>query len=123
MATDIEKIRMLLRDPASASQELSDTDIQTALELESNVYKAAALCAGNLAAKYAPKVDLKAEGVSIANSQKHKHWMNRERVLLRLAGSDIGAPALSGVSVSEMEEAREDTDRVQEVFRMGQFDG
>lgn len=123
MATDTAKIRFLLRDPDGASPDLTDADIQTALEIESNLYKAAALCARNLAAKYAPKADLGAGGASVKNSQKHKHYMGLATAYeVQAAGQLDGCPQLAGVSLEEMEAAFKDDDRPTPAFRRGQFD-
>lgn len=130
MAATEAQLRVLLQDPAGATEILSTTDYATIISLESNVYRAAAAAARAIAAKYASKVDVKAGPVAVSNSDKYDHYIDLATSFDVRAdagggyGSDTTplAPGLTGVSISEMDSVRADTDRVPSAFYRGMMD-
>lgn len=127
MVTDIEKLRILIQDPADGSELLSDADITAILEIESSIYRAAALCCKSLAAKYAQKVSITAGPTKIENQQKFEHYRNLayeydKRAAEGGGGSGSCKPVVTGVSRAEMKLQAENDDRPDNAFTIGMFD-
>lgn len=129
MATDIEKLRILIQDPADGSELLSDDDLTAILEIESSIYRAAALCCKSLAAKYAQKVSITAGPTKIENQQKFEHYRDLaseydKRAAEGGGGSGSGScrPVVTGVSRAEMKLQAENDDRPDNAFTIGMFD-
>lgn len=130
MAVTEAQLRSLLQDPAGSSEILSTADYAVIIDLESNVYRAAAMAARAIAAKYAAKVDVKAGPVSVSNSDKYKHYIGLAKnfdLRAREGGGVTGdttpmGPELTGTSIAEIEAQNEDSDRFGSVFRRGMTD-
>lgn len=121
-----DAVRFLLGDTDTTDQRVSDEEIAFALAQTGNsTYGAAALCARALAGKYATLVDTTVETVSTKYSQLRDAFSKLATQLeaqgKRYTGA-LGIPAAGGISITDMESAREDTDRVPTAFNMGQFD-
>lgn len=127
MAT-VDQLRILVDDPAGASQVFEDTHYSTILLIEDNVYRAAATAARTLAAHYAAKTKVKAGPVSVENQQKFEHYSELAKGYDQRAregggeggggvGAGAGAPQLTGVSIDTMETLNEDDDRFSGIFR------
>ena len=118
MTITVAQIRALLGvDEAT----LSDDSIEVVIDLETNVYRAAAVCAKILAAQYADKINIKAGPVSVEEEAKFAHWKSIAAGFDSRAssgGCNIDCVA-TGISESEIDSQREDTDRVQETFYRG----
>lgn len=132
MAT-IEQVRTLVNDPAGVDQIFDDPHYQTIIDIEDNVYRAAASAARTLAAFYAAKVKVKAGPVSVENQQKFEHYDALADAYDQRAregggeggggvGAGAGAPQLTGTSIDEMDTLNEDDDRYAGVFRRGMND-
>lgn len=130
MAATEAQLRILLDDPSGGDELLSTAQYTVLLAIETTVYRAAALAARSIAAQFSEKVKTAAGSVQIELQQKYEHYM-------RLAdaydfrgreggGGDGaasgGAPELTGISQDAMETQREDNDRVQPAFQVGQMD-
>lgn len=127
MVTDIEKLRILIQDPADGSELLTDDDLTAILEIESSIYRAAALCCKSLAAKYAQKVSITAGPTKIENQQKFEHYRNLayeydKRAAEGGGGSGSCKPVVTGVSRAEMKLQAENDDRPDNAFTIGMFD-
>jgi len=124
VATEAQ-VRTLVNDnPLGTGTDILDTSQYTVvLATESNLYRASALAARAIAATFATKVSVAAGSVRTSLQQKYEHYIQLADKYDFRAGSGgggggvIAAPELAGVSVSEMETQREDTDRVQPSFR------
>lgn len=132
MAT-ITQVRTLVNDPAGVSQIYDDTHYQTIIDIEDNVYRAAASAARTLAAYYAAKVKVKAGPVAVENQQKFEHYSELAKGYDQRAregggeggggiGIGAGAPQLTGTSIDTMESNNDDSDRFGGVFRRGVTD-
>jgi hypothetical protein len=128
MAT-IDTIRILIQD-TGLTPILSDSDITAALTVESNIYRASALCCRSLAAYYAKKVSLTVDVIKIENTQKYDHYISLAKVYDARAkeggGNADGSESivgmgviLTGVSTAEIESVTGDTDRVASIFSVG----
>lgn len=132
MAT-VAQLRVLVDDPAGASQIYDDTHYDTILAIEDNVYRAAATAARTLAAHYATKTKVKAGPVAVETQQKFEHYSELAKGYDQRAregggeggggvGIGAGAPQLTGTSIDTMESNNDDTDRFAGVFRRGMTD-
>jgi hypothetical protein len=130
MAASITQLRSWLADPAGASEVLSDADYNTILAVETNEYRAAATAARALAARYALKVATTVDKVKIENQQKREAYLDLAETYDTRAASgggtvastDVPGPVATGISISDMESVRSDTDRYNGAFYRGQFD-
>ena len=107
---------------------LEDSDYDVILLIESNLYRASALAATMLAAKYAGKTKLKAGPVTIDAQQKFEHYTQLSKNFsLRaeggggLGGGDFAAAVATGISISDMNTVDSDTDRFPSTVKKGQF--
>jgi hypothetical protein len=113
----IDAVRFLLGDTATPPQ-LTDPEIQFALDQTSNIYAAAAMCARALAGRYARQVDDKFETVESKDSQLRSNFELLARQLdqqARMKGG-MGLPIAGGISRAEVDAARTDEDRVKPFF-------
>lgn len=113
----VASVRFLVGDTAEPPQ-LGDTEIQFALDQNSNVYGAAAICARALSARYARRVDTKFETIESRYSQLRDNYELLARQLeaqARKTGS-LGIPVAGGISRAEVEAARQDMNRVKPFF-------
>jgi len=126
MAT-IEQIRMLVSDPEGTDQIFANAHYQLIIDLEENVYRAAATACKTLAAYFAEKVKVTAGPVEIENQQKFEHYNDLADSYDQRAregggsgsGLSVGAPSVTGISISEIEAARENDDRYDSAFARG----
>lgn len=122
-----DAVRVLVGDTISTDQQIADEVVAFALEQSGDeVYEAGAIIARSLAAKYARLVDTTVEDVETKYSQRRDVYMSLARDLEAQAekygASSLGIPVAGGISITEMESARDDTDRVPALFKVGQFD-
>lgn len=102
---------------------LTDEQITLAIDSTSSDLAAAALCARALAARFARDVDSTFESLSSSGSQRAEAYTRLARELdsrAKLSGG-LGTPVAGGISISDMEAAESDTDRVRPYFRTGMF--
>ncbi len=125
MAITQEQIEALVQDTSGL---LTDDDYTIIMEVESNLYRAAALACRMLAAKYARKTKLKAGPVTIEANQKYDHYTdlaqdydNRAASGGGIGGSNFASATVTGVSIDEMNTVDSDTDRFPSTIRKGQF--
>jgi hypothetical protein len=129
MAT-ILQVRTLVDDPSGVSQIFDDTIYQTIIDIEDNVYRAAATAAKALSAHYALKVSVTAGPVKIQNQQKADQYLDIAKSYDQRAregggsGADTAAmaPSLTGVSHSDIDDNNNDTDRYKGQFSVGMDD-
>lgn len=129
MATPLETIRVLVKDTASPPL-VDDTEVQCILDLEGNIYRAAAAIARSYSAIYARRTSLTAGPVRLENTQRFEHYDALADAYDQRAreggGSGAGAVGasieLTGISISEIEANRDDQDRYGSVFYRGMDD-
>ena len=100
---------------AFSASELSDTTITALLSIEPNPYLAASIAANNLAGKYAGQVDKQVGDLRLAYSQRAKAWRDLATALAAANNrslATITAPWAGGVSRSDKEAYRQNTDLV-----------
>ncbi len=102
--------------------ELSDESITAILAIESDAREAAAICAESLAGRYASFVDKKIGDLSISYSQRAKQWSAIAEKLRASSRSALFTPWAGGLSISDRDSRRADTDLIQPAFRRDLFD-
>ena len=126
MTVTIAQLRVLVDDP-EPNPIFDDNHYQVIIDIESNVYRAAATAAKTLAAHFAAKVKVTAGPVEIENQQKFEHYDALADSYDQRAregggsGADEAAmaPGLAGVSYSEIDANNEDLDRYAGAFSRG----
>ena len=117
-----DAVRLLVGDTAPPFQ-LSDVEIQFALDQNPNVYAAAAVCARALSARYARRVDTKFETVESKYSQLRDSYEQLARSLdvqAKRKGA-LGVPVAGGISRADVHSVHAETDRVKAFFRENMF--
>ena len=116
--------RFLVGDTDTNDQQITDEEITFSLaQAGDNVYRSAAICAKSLASKYARLVDTSVESVKSSYSQRAKQY---DALAITLEGKanqfgGIGMPSAGGISISDMDSANDETDRVRPAFERDQF--
>jgi hypothetical protein len=126
MATaTIAQLRILLND-VDAPQIFDDAHYQALIDIDTDVYRAAALAANTFAAYYATRVNMTAGPAKIENTQKFEHYKalaNQYNEAARENNSNSliggGAPVITGTSYSKIDAANSDLDRYSSVFKRG----
>lgn len=118
-----DAVRYLVGDTDTTDQQLQDAEIAFCLSQTSDdVYLAASIAASTLSAKYGRLVDtiLDNSNVRASYSQRQKSYAELSRQLERKAtrygSKSLGIPDAGGISVSEVNNARSDADRVDPMF-------
>ena len=121
--SNIDSVRFLVGDtvdPAGAAGtlQLNDSEIRFALDQNSNIYGAAAICARALSARYARKVDTKFETIDTKYSQLRDNFEMLARQLDQQAKKrgGLGEPIAGGISRSDVETVDLNADRVKPFF-------
>lgn len=126
MAT-VDQVRTLVNDPIGDDQIFDDAHYQVIIDIEDNIYRAAATAAKTLAAYFAEKVSVAAGPVRVESQMKFKHYMALADTYDQRAregggsgaGSGAGSPAFTGTSLDEIQSVQEDEDRYGSVFFRG----
>lgn len=119
--TNLNAVRFMTGDTDTTDQQFTDEEGQYAIDDEGAARPAAARICEILAAKYSRKAD-KAEGqLQISLSQKFDHYMLLAK-RLRSAIAVLATPHAGGISITDMEAAETDTDRVVPSFTIGMQD-
>lgn len=125
----ISAVRFLVGDPdggTGGTTQLSDAEIQFALDQAADDnYAAAAICARALAARYSRRVDTRFETIDTKYSQLAKNFTDLARSLdkqSRTYGSrGVPIPAGGGLTISDVEAAHNDNNRVKPYFYDNMF--
>ena len=129
MAATVAIVRALVGDDGDTEIK-NDAHYTTIIGLETNEYKAAALAARTLAAHFAQKVATSIGDVKIENQQKSEAYRQLATEYDKQAAqgggaadpNGLGTPALTGVSIDDMQTQREDSDRYHSAFTRGMHD-
>jgi hypothetical protein len=118
----VDAVRFLLGDTGTPPQ-LTDPEIEFALDQNANPYSAAAICARALAARYARRVDTKFETIESKYSQLRDSFEQLARSLDTQAKrrGGLGTPIAGGLSKAEVETVQADSDRVKPFFTDNRF--
>lgn len=129
---NLELLRTLIDDTDPENQKFSDEQLMSFLQLESNIYLAAAAACQSLASKFASNKKVNVRGISVENQQIYDHYLElaKQYTLWGNQGrgdeissdgsgtikSRYGRPIVTGTTVSGIKEAQADIDRVPDVF-------
>lgn len=121
----INSVRLLVGDTDTNDQQTQNEEVTFALsQTNNNVYYAAAWVARTIAAQYSRRVTQDLSGALSANySDLIGHYTNLAETLEhqgKKAGAVVGVKA-GGVSISTIDNVRQDTDRVPPSFRRDRF--
>lgn len=122
----LNSVRLLIGDTDTNNQIMQNEEIVFALaQTTNNVYYAGSWACHMIASKYSRLVDLKLEGSSSRYSELAKQYITMSDHLndlgKRTNGRSLGVSA-GGISITDMQVAQDDTDRVDPAFRTQQFD-
>ncbi len=125
-ASTLAAVRFLIGDTDTNDQQLQDAEITFAITATSDQYGAALFCANSLAAKYSRMADTQIESVRVSASQQYDHYRAMIVDLKAMAetfatGAGIGTPWVGGVSISDIDSNRENTDRPASAFAGDKF--
>ena len=117
----IDAVRFLIGDTTSPFQ-LTDTEVQFALDSTTNTYLAAAMCARAIGAKYARRVNKKFETISADYGDLKTNYdlLARQLEMQGKREGGLGTPLAGGISKADVESVDALTDRVRPYFRDGQ---
>jgi hypothetical protein len=121
-----DAVRLLIGDTDTNDQQVTDEEITFALaQTGDDIYLAAAVMARTLAGKYARQVDSKFDALSISNGQRAQQYLRlatqMEKESKKRGNTGLGTPLVGGISQDDVDSVRDDEDRVDPRFRMGQF--
>ena len=113
----VDAVRFLVGDVATP-QQLTDVEVEFALDQNPNIYAAAAICARALSARYARRVDTKFETIDTKYGQLRANYETLARNLDAEAKKrgGLGVPQAGGISRADVESAQLDEDRVKPFF-------
>ena len=126
---DIDTVRHEVNDkdcdPESGAQ-LTDQEIQYAIDTNNHILLAAASCAEQIAATYAPEPKSKMVGdlqVNYGGEGRYATYTSLAKSLRTRAAKKVGSKVYAGgLSKTDKQTAERDTDRVQPVFQVGMDD-
>lgn len=121
----LNTVRLLLGDTDTTDQQVQNEEVVFALsENGDNVYYSAAWLARVVASKYSRKVDTQLDGaLSAKYSDLQKHYLSLADTLEyqgKTAGAVIGVAA-GGLTKSDINAVRSNTDRIEGSFRRDRF--
>ena len=121
-----DAVRWLVGDTDTSNADLQDEEIAFALtQAGDDVYLAAAISARALAGKFAKLVDTKFESVSSDYSNLRDNYYalatKLEKQSKQYGSRGLGLPAAGGLTYSDIDANDQNTDRVDPVFKQGQF--
>ena len=121
--TPLQQVRSLLSDNNSQNQLLQDEEINgIGLALYPlNVFRAAALCARQIAAGYSRKINRSAMGASDSPDLSAKSFLELAETLEKYAARNLQVYA-GGLLLSEKRSLAQDPDAVQPAFGIGMDD-
>lgn len=116
--SDSDAVRFLVGDVDTDNQLVSDEEIAWALA-QGGVYAAASLIAFTIAAAFSRQADKAVDSLKISYSQKSAQYSKLAGDLRYRAATDGLCPYAGGISVSDKDAVRGDSDRVRPSFKVG----
>jgi len=128
----VHVVRLMIGDTDPLDQLLTDDEILLTTTAQPSNTFAAAACADFIAAKFARRVSTKMGAISISADKKYQQYAALADRLRASGGGDLpggdgsGTPTVTmfvgGVSIDQREALRDDDDRIQSSFSVGQDD-
>jgi len=122
-ANNRDEVRFLIGDTDNADKIVQDEEIAYAIANEANNRLAAIRIVRTLAGKYARKVDKTVGDLKISYSQIYKHYVDLA-TFLEESDANLYAPIAyaGGISVSDKDSVRDNSDRADPMFTKGMND-
>ena len=115
-------VRLRIGDTSSGDQLLQNEEIDALVEDGGNKYAGAALAAETVGAYFARRADKRIGKLQISMAKTSEHFFQlADRLRVELA-EQSGGVYVGGVSLSDKEEDKTDTDAVQPSFAKDQFE-
>lgn len=114
-------VRFVIGDTDENDQLLANEEIDAALTTEGSQYAAAAVCCEALAAKYSDARTKKVGPLTISGAERARSYLELAKRLRATVGRKVAAYA-GGISRSDIDSVRDDTDRYEGAFREGMHD-
>lgn len=118
-SSDRDAVRFEIQDTDESNPLLQDPEIEYALAQETGVLGAAARCCEALARRFASRADTVVGSLTETYSAMAAVYADRAKEL-RIRSS-TGAPWAGGLTRTDKDNRRQDTDRTQGAFARGQF--
>lgn len=119
-SSDLDALRFLIGDTDTSDQQFSDEELNYLLDqTDDNVVAAALLAIDRLLIKYSRTPDQKTGDIDIKYSQRVEQ-LTKARASITAGLAPV--PYAGGISVSDMESVRDDTDRAGPIFALGMTD-
>lgn len=121
----LNSVRLLIGDTDTNDQQVQDEEVTFALaENANNVYLAASWLCRTISSQYARRVDVQLDGALQAKysqlSQQYYKLAERLEYQGKKTNATLGVKA-GGISISQIESVRENTDRITPSFRGDRF--
>lgn len=116
LATAKDQIRLLIGDTDTTDPQLQDEEIVFIAAQEAGVYRGAAQCAFNIAAKYTRQVTRSFGGRSDQLSQLASQYRTLAKELMAKSAMRRITPYAGGQSIAEKDAQAQNTDIVQPIF-------
>ena len=120
--TPLDQVRFLIQDTDKDDQLLNDEEIKFLITNNGSLLSAAAQAAETLMSKFASWIDESNGRVKVNFSQKFEHYKVLCRKLRQRTAIGESCPFAGGLSISEKDAQRSNTDRVQPAFRKNLHD-
>lgn len=119
-ASPLDELRFILGDTDTTDQQLSDEEVLFLLrEHGGSVATAAVAACRRLIAKYTRCIDQKTGDIDLKFSSRLAQYND---LFSHLRAGIVPTPYAGGISVSDIETVREDTDRQGPIFALGMLD-
>lgn len=122
LATDKDKVRLLVGDTQTDAQQLSDEELLAMLTIYGGVKSTAIAVLRVLASKYARLADKWVGDLKILASQKHEAYLRMAEALSSSGALTVGIPTAGGILVADKEATRDNDALVTPTFRRGLTD-
>lgn len=120
-----DTVRFLIGDTDEVDQQISDEEISFCLsQSQDDIYLASSLAARAISGKYARQVDTTIDSLSANYTRRSESYRRLALQLLKESkrrSGGMGRPSAGGVSIEDISQNREDSDRPESVFKNGMF--
>lgn len=129
ISSDLNKVRVMIGDTNPNDEQLSDEEIQFAIETQSDLRKASAQCCWMLAAHYARMVDKWVGDLKLLASQRTRQYREladyygKDEDIIEGSGVSIyGVPSSGGIYVAEKYANEQNSALVKPFFKRNMLD-
>jgi len=117
----LDRVRFMIGDIDADDPQITDEELNWLISDEGSEISAAIAAVRNLIAQYARLVDKSVDGLSISYSQRRDNLKELMATLKARQASRKAVPFAGGISQSQKDDVKDNSDRVKPRFRRGQF--